>query len=310
VPISFDGQVVVITGAGGGLGRAYAMELARRGAAVVVNDVAGLHRSTAPAADLVVAEIQASGGDAVASYDSVATPDGGRGIIEIALQRFGTVDAVIHNAGVWRHCFYGEMTAEQLDPVLDVHLRGAFFVTRPAWSIMQQKGYGRIVLTSSNAGAFGREKGSNYVAAKAGILGLGRALALEGAQCGIRCNCILPIAPFHKQRPDPEIMQRVINTGLPSNAAPELVAPMVAYLASSACRVSGEAFSAGGGRFARVFLGVTSGWLSPPDQSATAEDVEEHLDEIEDPDGYVVPGSAWDELRLIELAYRRHALPS
>src|SRR6516164_8328295 len=104
--ISFDGQVVVITGAGGGLGRAYAMELARRGAAVVVNDVAGLHRSTAPAADLVVAEIQASGGDAVASYDSVATPDGGRGIIEIALQRFGTVDALIHNAGVWRHCFY------------------------------------------------------------------------------------------------------------------------------------------------------------------------------------------------------------
>jgi NAD(P)-dependent dehydrogenase (short-subunit alcohol dehydrogenase family) len=303
--ISFDGQVAVITGGGGGLGRAYAIELARRGAAVVVNDLGGLDGSAEPAADLVVAEIQAAGGDAVASYDSVATPDGGRGIIETALQRFGTVDALIHNAGVWRHCFYDEMTAEQLDPVLDVHLRGAFFLTQPAWSSMSRKGYGRIVLTGSNAGAFGRVKGSNYVAAKAGILGLGRALALEGAENGIRCNCILPIAPFHKQRPEPEIMQQVTNTGLSPNATPELVAPMVAYLASSACRVSGEAFSAGGGRFARVFIGVANGWLGPQDHSATAEDIDEHLDEIEDLDGYLVPGSAWDELRLIGLAYQR-----
>ncbi len=305
--ISFDGQVAVITGAGGGLGRAYAIELARRGAAVVVNDVGGLDGMGGPVADQVVAEIQASGGSAVASYDSVATADGGRGIIETAVQRFGTVDAVIHNAGVWRHFFYDEMTADKLEPVLDVHLRGAFFVTQPAWSIMCRKKYGRIVLTSSNAGAFGREKGSNYVAAKAGILGLGRALALEGAAHGIRSNCILPIAPFHKQRPEPEIMQRVLDTGLPASSTPELVSPMVVYLASSACRVSGEAFSAGGGRYARVFTAVSNGWLSPQPESATAEDIDEHLDQIEDLSGYALPGSAFDELRDIGAAYRRQA---
>ena len=177
-------------------------------------------------------------------------------------RRFGTVDAVVHNAGVWRHAFYDEMTSDQLDPVLDVHLRGAFFVTQPAWSIMKEKGYGRIVLTSSGAGAFGREKGTNYVAAKAGILGLGRALALEGAQYGILTNCILPIAPFDRQKPGPpEIVERLVAAGLPPNAGPELVSPMVAYLASRNCTVSGEAFSAGCGRFARVFIGVTE-WLA------------------------------------------------
>ena len=304
--ISFDGQVVVVTGAGRGLGRAYSLELARRGAAVVVNDLAGLDSPEGPTADAVVAEIEAAGGRATASYDSVATPDGGSAIVERALERFGTVDAVIHNAGVWRHVFYEEMTPDRLDPVLDVHLRGAFFVTQPAWSIMKQKGYGRIVLTSSAAGAFGRESGTNYVAAKAGILGLGRALALEGARHGILSNCLLPIAPFGRPGPvPPEVTEQLINSGLPANAGPELVAPMAAYLASAACAVSGEAFSAGGGRFARVFIGVTNGWLGPARASATAEDIDAHLDEIEDLGGFAVPGSAWEELREIGLAHAR-----
>jgi NAD(P)-dependent dehydrogenase (short-subunit alcohol dehydrogenase family) len=306
--VSFDGQVVVVTGAGAGLGRAHALELARRGAAVVVNDVAGLDRPEGPASDAVVAEIEAANGRAVASYDSVATPDGGRAIVDRALETYGTVDAVIHNAGVWRNVFYDDMTPDQLDPVLDVHLRGAFFVTQPAWSIMKRKGYGRIVLISSGAGAFGREAGSNYVAAKAGILGLGRALALEGARHGILSNCILPIAPFGRRGPVPrEITEQLTKAGLPANAGPELVAPMVAYLASAACAVSGEAFSAGAGRFARVFIGVTSGWLSPENACATAEDIGAHLDEIEDLGGFAVPGSVWEELRDIGLAYgRRH----
>ncbi len=265
--ISFDGQVVVVTGAGGGLGRAHALELARRGASVVVNDVAGLDSPEGPASDAVVAEIEAAGGKAVASYDSVATQEGGQAITDRALDTFGTVDAVIHNAGVWRHVRFEEMTADQLDPVLDVHLRGAFFVARPAWSIMKDKGYGRIVLTSSGAGAFGREVGTNYVAAKAGILGLGRALSLEGTRHGILTNCLLPIAPFGRKKPGPSaVTDQLTSTGLPQNAGPELVSPLVAYLASAACAVSGEAFSAGCGRFAaRLHRGRE--WLAQPGRS-------------------------------------------
>jgi len=307
MPITFDGQVAIITGAGQGLGRAYALELGRRGAAVVVNDVGMLDDDGGPTADAVVAQIETDGGTAVASYDTVATPEGGQAIVDRALESFGTVDAVLHNAGVWRNVPFEEMTVDQLEPVLDVHLRGAFFVTRPAWSVMKEKAYGRIVLTSSSAGAFGRESGSNYVSSKAAMLGLGRALALEGAEHGILANCILPIAPFGRKGPvRPELKAHVTDSGLPPDAAgPEQVAPMVAYLASSACTVSGEAFSAGGGRYARVFIGVADGWLGPAGGCATVEDIEAHLDDIEDRSDYALPTSAWDELRDIGDAHAR-----
>jgi NAD(P)-dependent dehydrogenase (short-subunit alcohol dehydrogenase family) len=301
MPITFDGRVVIVTGAGQGLGREYALELGRRGAMVVVNDIAGLESPGGSTADAVVREIAATGGKAIASHDTVATPEGGKAIVEQALEKFGTIDAVIHNAAVWRHKFYDQMTADQLDPVLDVHLRGAFFVTQPAWSIMQAKGYGRIVLTSSSTGAFGRVAGSNYAAAKAAMLGLGRALALEGAQHGIKINCILPIAPFGKRGPVPAALTEQINSiGLsPDEAGPELVAPMVVYLASAACTVSGEAFSAGGGRFGRVFIGVADGWLGPLDTCAQAEDIEAHLPEIQNLSSYEIPPTSFDELRVI-----------
>jgi NAD(P)-dependent dehydrogenase (short-subunit alcohol dehydrogenase family) len=260
------------------------------------------------AADAVVRAIEAVGGTAVASHDTVATPEGGKAIVDKALETFGTVDAVIHNAGVWRHKYYAEMTPDQLDPVLDVHLRGAFFVTQPAWSLMQAKGYGRIVLTSSSTGAFGRLAGTNYAAAKAAMLGLARALSLEGAEHGIKTNCILPVAPFRNRGPvPPELLEQLHSAGLaPEDAGPELVAPIVVYLASAACSVSGEAFSAGGRRFGRVFIGVADGWVSPGDAIPTAEDIEAHLPEIEDRSSYAIPPTSIDELRVIgELLRRR-----
>jgi NAD(P)-dependent dehydrogenase (short-subunit alcohol dehydrogenase family) len=299
--ITFDGQAVVVTGAGQGLGRAYALELGRRGAMVVVNDLAGIDSPEGSAAEAVVREIEAAGGKAVASHDTVATPEGGRAIVDLAVERFGTIDAVIHNAGVWRHKWYDEMTADQLDPVLDVHLRGAFFVTQPAWPIMQAKGYGRIVLTSSSTGAFGRVAGTNYAAAKAGMLGLAKALSLEGAEHGIMTNCILPVAPFRKRGDVPAALtDHLARAGLsPEEAGPELVAPMVAYLASNACTVSGEAYSAGGGRFGRVFVAVADGWLGPADGSTTVEDIAAHLAEIRDLTSYAMPPTSLDELGVI-----------
>lgn len=304
IPITFEGQVVIVTGAGQGLGRAYALELARRNAMVVVNDIAGLGGPEGPAADRVVHEIVSAGGKAVASHDTVATPEGGKAIVDLAVEKFGSIDAVVHNAGVWRHKYYQEMTSDQLDPVLDVHLRGAFFVTQPAWSIMQSKGYGRIVLTGSSTGAFGRIMGSNYAAAKAAMLGLGRALALEGAEHGIKTNCILPVAPFRKREigiaAPTALVKQLESMGLPVDAGgPELVAPMVIYLASAACAVTGEAFSAGGGRFGRVFVGVANGWLGPLDSCATAEDVEAHLPEIRHLGSYEIPPTSLDEIGII-----------
>jgi len=301
MPISFDGQVVIVTGAGQGLGREYARDLGRRGAMVVVNDIGGLDRPEGSTAEALVREIEAAGGKAVASHDTVATPEGGEAIVRKAVDTFGTVDAVIHNAGVWRHKNYEEMTVDQLDPVLDVHLRGAFFVTQPAWSIMQAKGYGRIVLTSSSTGAFGRVAGTNYAAAKAGMLGLARALSLEGEEHGIRTNCILPVAPFGDRGPVPAtFLEQLKKTGLPPEVAgPDRVAPMVVYLASSACSVNGEAFSAGGNRFGRVFIAVADGWVHPGDSCATAEDIEAHLAEIEDQSSYAIPPTSIEELSVI-----------
>ena len=301
MPITFDGQVVIVTGAGQGLGRSYALELGRRGAAVVVNDVGGPGGEASAAADAVASEIRSAGGKAVAAYDTVATPEGGQAIVDRALESFGTVDAVIHNAGVWRHKLFDEMTPDQLDPVLDVHLRGAFFVARPAWAIMKAKGYGRIVLTSSSAGAFGRTSGTNYCSAKAGLLGLGRALSLEGAEHGIRTNCILPVAPFQKLATAPAALTpHLLSAGLPQeDSGPDQVTPMVIYLASAACAVNGEAFSAGGRRFGRVFIGVADGWIGPAGEPASAEDIEAHLSEIEDLDRFSAPGSAWEELGVI-----------
>jgi len=306
--IGFENQVVIVTGAGQSLGRAYALELGKRGASVVVNDLGGLDRPEGSFAESVVREITAEGGSAVASHDTVATPEGGQAIVDCAIKNFGTVDAVIHNAGVWRHKMFDEMTEDQLDPVLDVHLRGAFFVVQPAWSIMKEKGYGRIVLTSSSSGFFGRESGSNYAAAKTAMLGMARALTLEGSRHGIMTNLILPIAPFQRPNPVPEsLTKELMSTGLRTDSGPDLVAPMVVFLASKANNTSGKAYSAGGGRFGQVFVGVANGWVIEEGKNVSVEDVAEHLTEIEDRSRYAIHESSWDELRDIGRLQQEHS---
>ena len=195
--LGFDGKVAIITGAGGGLGREHALEFARRGARVVVNDlggsVDGTGNSTGPAAD-VVAEIEALGGEAVADGNSVATPEGGEAIVQTAIDNFGRIDIVVNNAGILRDKTFHNMTDELLTPVVDVHLKGAFYVTKPAWVHFREQGYGRVINTSSNSGLLGNFGQTNYAAAKMGLVGFTRVLAAEGAKYNINANAIAPVA--------------------------------------------------------------------------------------------------------------------
>jgi len=191
------GRVAVVTGSGGGLGKTYAMELARRGARVVVNDLGGSVDGTGAspsAADAVVADIRAAGGEAVANYDSVSSPEGGAAIIQSAVDAFGTVDIVVNNAGILRDKSFANMTMDEVESVLDVHLKGSFYVTSPAFKIMKERGYGRLVFTSSGSGLFGNFGQANYGAAKAGMVGLMNVLSIEGAKYDIRANAIAPMA--------------------------------------------------------------------------------------------------------------------
>jgi NAD(P)-dependent dehydrogenase (short-subunit alcohol dehydrogenase family) len=276
-PLTFDGRVAVITGAGGGLGRSHALELARRGAHVVVNDFGGAVDGTgvsASAAEQVVAEIRAAGGEAIANADSVATPDGGAAIVECALDTFGRVDIVVNNAGILRDAAFKNVTPALLDAVIDVHLKGAFNVLRTAWPHLREQNYGRVVNTSSGSGLFGNFGQSNYGAAKAGLMGLTRVLSIEGARNNVMANAIAPIA--HTRMTEGQIDESM---------APELISPLVAYLCHASCAVTGQAYSVGGGRVSRVFLGMTTGVT---DSALTAETVADRIDEIDDTREFVI----------------------
>lgn len=312
--ISLDGQVAIVTGAGRGLGRAFAIEFGRRGAAVIVNDLIGNpeygdHNQDhgCSTADRVVDAIVEGGGRAAAVYDSVATPAGGRAIVDAALTHFGRIDIVVHNAGNRQHARFQDLTPEQIDSVLSVHLRGAFWVTQPAWSLMQEQRYGRVVLISSGVGAFGMEGTSNYAAAKAGLIGLTRALALEGDAHGIRVNCVLPVAntAAENERPAgrahaPELRERIAAVQpRDSRGKPSLVGPLVTYLSSRECLVNGRVFSAVAGRYAEAFTAVTRGWHSAGDESVCAEEIREHLAEITDRNEYRIPTSMVNELEIV-----------
>lgn len=271
---TFDGRVAVITGGGRGLGREYALLLASRGAKVVVNDVGGAltgEGADAAPAQQVVAEIVAAGGEAVASSDSVATPEGGESIIATALDHFGRVDVIVHNAGNVRRGSLQEMSYGDFDAVLDVHLRGAFHVVRPAFPVMCAAGYGRIVLTSSIGGLYGNHGVANYASAKAGIVGLTNVVALEGAAHGVRCNAIVPAAVTR--------MAEGLDTSAYPPMGSELVAPAVGWLAHESCSVTGEMFIALAGRIARAFIAETPGVYRP---SWSIEDVGAHIDAIRD----------------------------
>lgn len=290
--IDFQDRVAVITGAGGGLGRAYATLLASRGAAVVVNDIGGTvhgEGSDTESADAVVAEIEKDGGTAVAEYSSVAEPAGGEAIVQKALDSFGRVDILINNAGILRDRTLANMEWEELHAVLDVHLRGGFYVTKPAFIQMKEQHYGRIVMTSSASGLFGNFGQSNYGAAKAGLFGFMNVLKLEGAKHGITVNAIAPIA---RTRMTEELLGEMAD-----HADPASVAPAVAYLVSEECELSGEVWSIGAGSVSRIFTGLTPGYFKHPEKGGpiSIEDVAEHVDDIRVEEDYIVPYSSRDE---------------
>ena len=295
--LTFGGDVAVITGAGRGLGRAHALELARRGARVVVNDlgadVSG-QGSDVSAAEAVVAEIRAAGGEAVANHDTVATEAGGRAIVAAATGAFGRVDIVVNNAGILRDSAFHKMTSEHLEPVLDVHLRGAFNVTRAAWGPMREQGHGRVINTTSTSGLFGNVGQANYGAAKAGLLGLTRVLAVEGRRGGIQVNAIAPAAATR--------MNEELLGDRAAMIRPEWVAPVVAFLAHRGCRLTGQVLTAAGGHVASIQLALTPGITV---DELTAETVRDRLDEILDPAGATYPRHVGDELKGLFAALDR-----
>jgi NAD(P)-dependent dehydrogenase (short-subunit alcohol dehydrogenase family) len=283
--LGFDGRVAVVTGAGGGIGRAYARLLAARGARVVVNDVGGGvdgRGASGAAAEGVAAEIRAAGGVAIGNVDSVSTAEGGRAIVASALDEFGRLDIVINNAGILRDGTFHKMTPEAFEAVFSVHLLGSFYVSQPAFVHMREAGYGRLVMTASAAGLYGNFGQVNYSAAKMGLVGMAKSIAHEGARYGVKANVIAPIA-----------LSRMTDGLIPTEMAkvflPEAIAPVVAYLAHEECVLSGEVLSAGGGHVGRAFVGETKGITMA---GLSVEDVAANIAQVIDTTEFGVPADA------------------
>jgi NAD(P)-dependent dehydrogenase (short-subunit alcohol dehydrogenase family) len=303
--VSFAGRVAIVTGAGGGLGCSYALDIAQRGGAVVVNDLGGAFDGRGESrsmADKVVDEIRAAGGKAVASYDSVGTRAGGEAIVNTALEAFGRVDVVINNAGHLRNAPFEEIDDATLDSLIDVHLKGAFYVTQPAYKCMKAQGYGRVVFTSSAAGMLGNPSQAAYGAAKAGLVGLMNVLALEGEKHGVLCNALLPTAASRmaaamppEQLKEVEAQVRAIAHLTGNTLDPAFVAPLVVFLASEQCTSTHGIYSATWGRYARVFVGFGEGWVGPRDVAPTADDIDAHWGEITARERFSEPRCLEDE---------------
>ncbi|MAI80087.1 MAG: SDR family NAD(P)-dependent oxidoreductase [Myxococcota bacterium] len=278
-PMDFDGKVAVITGAGGGVGRQYALELAARGARVVVNDLGGATDGTGgseTAAAQVVAEIEKAGGVAVPNFDSVATLEGGQRIVDTAIERFGGCDILIANAGILRDKSFAKLSAEDLQAVLDVHLMGAFSTAQPAFRQMKEAGGGKIILTTSASGLFGNFGQANYTAAKMGIWGLMRTLSIEGERSNIQVNCIAPAAATRLTGGESE-------TG---STSPRSVMPLVLAAVHESCSITGETFMAGYNWYTRCFMAQAPGWAAEESAEVSPEDVAAHWDQIRATDGF------------------------
>jgi NAD(P)-dependent dehydrogenase (short-subunit alcohol dehydrogenase family) len=280
--LRFNGRVAIITGAGQGLGRQHALELAARGAKVVVNDLGGSldgsGSSTGPAA-AVVEEIKKNGGEAVANTDNVATPEGAQAIVQTALDAFGKIDIVVNNAGILRDKSFKNMAPEEFDQVIAVHLRGSFLVTHAAWPHLREQAYGRVVMTTSPAGLFGNFGQANYSSAKMGLVGLTKTLAAEGAKYNIKVNAIAPIAWTR-------MTEELFPPDYKDKLSVELVTPVVAWLAHESNENSGETYSVGGGRVARVFVAEGPGFTKKGDLSA--EDVRDNWRQINEIEPYLL----------------------
>jgi NAD(P)-dependent dehydrogenase (short-subunit alcohol dehydrogenase family) len=291
---NFTGRVAVVTGAGRGIGRAYARLLAERGAKVVVNDLGGSiegEGGDAGPAQSTVDKITAAGGEAVADTNDVSTPEGGQAIIDTALEHFGRIDIVVNNAGIIRYAGLPEIDLENLERHLSVHLLGSFNTTRAAWPHFVEHGYGRVVLTTST-GLLGMANNLSYASAKAGLVGMARSAKLAGEPHGIKVNLIAPAAMTRMGGGDGGDDAQPV-PGQPFMPS-EAVAPIVAFLAHESCPVNGEIYVAGAGRFARLFIASTEGYVQQ-DGAATIEDVAQNWDTINDEKGYYVPADlmAW-----------------
>jgi NAD(P)-dependent dehydrogenase (short-subunit alcohol dehydrogenase family) len=275
--LRFDGRVAVVTGSGRGLGREYALLLASRGCKVVVNDNGGSTRGDeiiANPADEVVAEIKAAGGEAISCAEAVGSKESGQAIIQSAIDAWGRIDILIHNAGNVRYGKIAELSLEDFTSVTDVHFKGGFFLTQAAFPHMEKQGYGRIVLTSSISGLYGSTPSVNYGMSKAGLIGLNNVAALEGAEHGIKSNVIVPNAMTR--------MADGLDTSQYPRLSPDQVAPMVGWLAHESCSVSGELMVAGGGRMGRIWWTESKGaWQ----RDWTIEDVAANLDQIRESGG-------------------------